>query len=288
MRVLEPHHFERSAKKRKALPFTKRLLRAGLLAVLLLTAGYVVFGQKVGAPSHKNDEGNASISVQAPHKVLKQFTAEQFKALYNSHIYPNTEPIDTPPSITGNEKADARIRKLAEKRGYKLTATPVASIVHTEEPRLEDNDLLQPNALIAWQDLKAAATKDGITLTMTSAYRSIEFQRQLFLGRLQAAGVNVGRILEGYADDEIDAVLSRAAIPGYSRHHTGYTIDLSCNGVGLENFINTTCYKWLSKNNFENVKKAGWVPSYPEGVGGTGPEPESWEFIWVGTRATYE
>lgn len=262
----------------------------GSLSVVLLSFGYLFFGQTIGPDSNSSgiNKQNADAAFEAKPLVLKQFTAEQFKKLYSASIYPNTQPIEEPPEITGNAEADARIRSVSEKRGYKLTALPVASIVKTGEPGLEGDDLIQPNAQIAWQEMKAAALAANVPIKLTSAYRSIEYQRTLFLRRMQNAGVHVGRILEGFADDELETILSRAAIPGYSRHHTGYTIDLSCNGVGLDNFINTSCYAWLSQNNFENTKKYGWVPSYPEGSGGLGPEPEAWEYIWVGTDATYE
>jgi LAS superfamily LD-carboxypeptidase LdcB len=274
----------KNRKRRRGRPNWRKLAVLGLVLVLV---GYLNFGQEIKDQANGAD-AHTEVAVPESQLKLRHFTTEEFKAAYNSRSYPNTEPIETPPYITGNEEADARIRKIAEKRGYKLSAVPVSSIVQTGEVGLEGNDLIQPNALIAWQKLKEAAAKDGIKLKMTSAYRSIEYQRGLFVRRLTAAGVNVARVLEGYADDEIQGVLSRAAIPGYSRHHTGYTIDLSCNGVGLEDFINTNCYQWISKNNFENIKKYGWVPSYPEGANGVGPEPESWEYIWVGTTTTYE
>lgn len=268
----------------------QRFVVAGSAVIVLAALGYVLFGQHVNPfprQSKSSQANQASASSDKP-KVLKHFTNDQFRSMYSTFIYPNTQPITTPPDITGNADADARIRKVAESRGYKLTALPVASIVKTGEPGLDGDDLMQPNALIAWKQLKDAAKKDGITLTMTSAYRSIDYQRGLFLRRMQNTGVNVYTILDGHADDELVTVLSRAAPPGYSRHHTGYTMDLSCNGVGLEAFIGTNCYKWISQNNFENIKKFGWIPSYPEGSGNHGPEPESWEYVWVGTTSLYE
>lgn len=292
MRVLEPHHFNQPKKPGKRRLRKQRFTR--LMAVMLVAASlsYIFVGQPVEAPSQPqasttsiSDPVGASTGSQ---KQLRQFTAEAFRQAYSSYLYPNTLPIESPPSITGNDAADQRIRQLAEARGYKLTAVPVASIVKTDEVGLEGDDLVQPNALLAWQQLKTAAAAEDIPLKLNSAYRSIDYQRTLFMRRLQAAGVNADRVLEGYADDEIDAVLARAAIPGYSRHHTGYAIDLSCNGVGLEAFAGTSCYKWLSQNNFENAKLHGWVPSYPEGVGSQGPEPESWEYVWIGIGRTYQ
>ena len=286
MRILEPHHLQ-SAKTRKRRLSSKNWRKILILAVLAGTVAYVRFGQAVRDKTAVSGV-HTEVSAPAGQPRLRQFSPDEFKAAYNSRSYPNTEPIETPPEITGNEEADARIRRIAEKRGYKLSAVPVSSIIKTGEPALEGDDLIQPNALLAWQKLKTAADKDGIPLKMTSAYRSIDYQRALFVRRLTAAGVNVARVLEGYADDEVETVLTRAALPGYSRHHTGYTIDLSCNGVGLESFKDTICFEWLSRKNYENTKRAGWVPSYPQGVNGTGPEAESWEYIWVGTTTTYE
>ncbi len=293
MRVLEPHYFA-AIKQKKKQRIKKRYVLIVLLAAGLL-GGYVVYGQDLLTSTRKHIQQNSSESPATGQeatleksKTLKTLTNEQFKALYSSFVYPNTEPISSPPEITGDAAVDARILKIAQARGFKLTAIPVASIVKTDEPGLEGDDLIQPNALIAWQGLKAAADKDGIKLKMTSAYRSIEYQRALLLRRMKDAGVTVYTIAEGFADDELDTVLNRAAPPGYSRHHTGYTMDLSCNGVGLDAFVRTPCYAWLSKDNFAHAKAFGWVPSYPEGVTQNGPEPEVWEYIWVGTNSLYE
>lgn len=291
MRVLEPHYFKDKKPKRDRLSRRRKLLLLSSVVVVVLALGYVTFGQSIkDGAIHEDSPSNSDSASQAPtaERKLRQFTAETFKAAYSSYVYPNTQPITKPPEITGNEEADERIRQVAEARGYKLTSMPVSSIVKTGEPGLEGDDLIQPNALVAWTALKEAAVKDGIKLKMTSAYRSIDYQRTLFLRRMQNAGVNIYTILDGHADDELDVLLSRASIPGYSRHHTGFTIDLSCNGVGLEAFRTTSCYEWLSKNNFEKAKTFGWVPSYPEGAGEVGPEPEPWEFIWIGTARTYE
>lgn len=252
--------------------------------------GYVLFGQSVDMKKSKNTKSTEPINqvVIENDTIPKQFSNEEFKNLYSSFRYPNTEQIITPPEITGNVEADQIIRKVALSRGYRISALPVASIVKTGEPGLEGDDLMQPMALMAWQELKKQALSEKIPLKLTSAYRSIEYQRNLFLRKLKDSGVNVNTILGGYAEDELAQVLSQTAPPGYSRHHTGYTMDLSCNGIGLHSFIGTSCYAWLSKNNFENVKKHGWVPSYPEGVTNFGPEPEAWEYTWVGRQILYQ
>lgn len=288
MRVLEPHHFHQKKSKRRRSPSKNSLI---VLIAVIAVAG-LALAAKISDSTRSGADNSQSSFQQTDQsdqpKQLRQFTAEEFKNSYSSYVYPNTQPITQAPEITGNDEADARIRKVAEARGYRLTAIPVSSIVKTGEPGLEGDDLIQPNAQLAWTQLKADAKKDKIPLKLTSAYRSIDYQRSLFLRRMQNNGVNVYTVLDGNADDELDAILARAAIPGYSRHHTGFTIDLSCAGIGLEAFRTTGCYKWLSKNNFEKAKTYGWVPSYPQGVGNSGPEPEPWEFVWIGTSRTYQ
>lgn len=258
-------------------------------AIGLLWAGYSFVNnrnpqqQKVVGTEIADQNNNSTTP-----KTLRQFSGEEFKQLYSSYAYPNTQSLYERPAITGNEIADKRIQDIAEARGYKLSSIPVASIVRTEEPDLDGDDLIQPNALIAWQEMKSAAEKEGIKLQMTSAYRSIEAQRDLFVRKMREGGIYTESVAAGFVDHLVINVLTRTAPPGYSRHHTGYTIDLACDGIGLDAFTTTSCYGWLSKNNYENVKKFGWVPSYPDGASLQGPEPEPWEYIWVSTYSLYE
>ena len=54
-------------------------------------------------------------------------------------------------------------------------------------------------------------------------------------------------------------------------------------GAVLDAFAATPAYSWLSDNGFANARAHGWLPSYPDGVANLGPNPEVWEFVWVGT-----
>ncbi len=292
MRVINHKQFAVDKHKHK----TSRSRRGSLLFGVILVAigGYIIFGQKLVSkkPDNKPQTETAEKQiVQTPvaeRTKLKTFTGSEFQKLYSSFAYPNTQPLQEKPTITGDKEADDRIRKVAESRGYKLSSVPVANIVKTGEAGLTEDDLIQPNALKAWQDMKAAALKDGVKLQMTSAYRSVEVQRALFLRRMKDDFVYTESVAAGYVDHLVEKLLTRAAPPGYSRHHTGYTIDLACDGIGLDAFTTTSCYKWLSKNNYESTKKFGWVPSYPDGANLQGPEPEPWEYIWVSTYSLYE
>lgn len=294
MHVIDHKQFQTKKPKQ---PKRAKLRKAHwLLALLVIFAG-VYAAYLVSTPKQLNNnelaqnQDNSEKSNNQPIEQaaeLKTFSAGEFKNLYSSFAYPNTQSLDEKPSITGDEAADKRIQQIAEKRGYRLSSVPVASIVRIGEKYLTDDDLIQPNALVAWQGMKDAAAKAGVDLQMTSAYRSVELQRSIFLQRMKDNGVYTESVAAGYVDHLVEDLLGRVAPPGYSRHHTGYTIDLACEGIGLDAFKRTSCYSWLSKNNYENAKKFGFVPSYPEGAKEQGPEPEPWEYIWVSTYSLYE
>ena len=209
-------------------------------------------------------------------KLYKKFTGEQFKNLYNNQNLSKTLEKSKEISILGDPVADNYIIKLAEKRGYQKRA-------QADETKLEeiDGQKLQTEAKKAYQELKIEAKKEGLEMVMVSGYRSNSEQKQIFIERLG----NLATILSiksGKSDVVLDKLLQTTSIPGYSRHHTGYTFDLGCNSTELTVFKDTKCYEWLSRDNYLNAKRFGLVPSYPEGGGEQGPDPEAWEYVWVG------
>ncbi len=294
MRVIEPRHIQVKRKRRSY----RRLfvVASGIVAVFV-----IIFGLNVAADKHvfrRFDGGGVNHvkdgPIQLPVAKLntpKQFTGNQFRDLYRNVMqsYPNTEAFIEPPEITGNLIADERIRKIVEARGFQQTRIPVTALVKTNEPLLqgETDDLLQPLAFKGWEGIKAAATKDNVPLALLSAYRSPEWQRDLFMQRLLARGVTVDMVAAGEADAAVEANLDVTAVPGYSRHHTGYTVDFWCED-GTGNFGTSSCFKWLNANNYLHAKQFGWIPSYPAGASEQGPEPEPWEYVWVGKAVLYE
>lgn len=224
--------------------------------------------------------GTSPDADQAP--LLREFSPTQFVELFYEVDLPNLAPVTSPPPITGDEAADARIRSIAEGRGYRLQAEATGDLVPV------DGRPAQPPAAAAWRELAAAAADDGHTILVTSAYRSISHQRDLFLNRLgNALGADpherLDEIAAGEVDDEINSVLRTSSIPGYSKHHTGYALDVWDGNLPMVRFGETAAYEWMSADNFANAKRFGFVPSYPHGVDQQGPMPEEWEFVWVGT-----
>lgn len=211
--------------------------------------------------------------------LYKTFTGPEFTSFYNTFEYTNVKQITTKPAIRSTPEADTVIQDLAEKRGYKLR-------FEATESRLVfvDGQRLQPEAQQSWLQLKTAAATDKIELILVSGYRSILDQKGIFNGALNLDTAKDAQIAAGEYNIAISNIFKTISIPGYSRHHTGYTIDLGCGNRNLTLFSQTECYQWLSRFNYLNAKRFGFLPSYPAGSPNQGPDPEAWEYVWVGER----
>lgn len=180
------------------------------------------------------------------------------------------------PYITGNLKADNRIRFLAKQAGYQL-----------QPLLLSPDDLSFPDSIHYcvvphWTALRHHALENNVNISVVSGYRSIERQRQIFRYKLKQRSIQDEDIAQERVDYQIRSILEFSAIPGFSRHHSGFVIDIQSNKKGLSAFGQSDAYKWLASDRFKIARKFGFVPSYPTERPGQGPSPESWEFMWVG------
>ena len=119
-------------------------------------------------------------------------------------------------------------------------------------------------AVHAWHRLRHAARADGITLEAISGYRSHDYQLGIFQRKLER-GQQVGQILQVNA------------APGFSEHHSGLALDLSCPGEppAEESFETTPAFDWLRAH----AARHGFHMSYPRGnPHGIIYEPWHWRF----------
>ncbi len=283
MRIVNPGQFEKSSQKSSNV---SRKIFATILLLIFVLSGLFLYANKkdnlVPADTPTQQVGGAELSslnniTENTQTGFRQFNGNEFRLLSDNFSSPTLKKIETAPGITGNDIADGRIRKIAENRGYKLRSIPVEESLKLHRNIPIEADVVQP--LI---DLESASRQAGYNLVLVSGYRSVKEQKDLFLDRLTEEGININDVASGNADQEIENVLVKAAIPGYSKHHTGYTVDFFCEGFEFENFKNSTCHTWLSANNFEIAKTYGFIPSYPLDADVQGPDPEAWEYVWVG------
>jgi LAS superfamily LD-carboxypeptidase LdcB len=271
--------------------------------VLILTTKVKALTQELELPYIPSDARitteetieNGATTIQSESKETKELEFQNtpelftlFTDLLTSITPAKTAILDEPVSITGNSAADDVIYTLAQDAGY------IRQRVANIDLSPIEGKLLQPEAKVGWTLLSAAAEAEGIHLSIVSGYRSPEAQRSLFLKyfkdeakKERGKEYSPKEIAAGEADKTIIRTLLYAAPPGYSRHHTGYAIDIRDvnSGYSFYEFGKTAGYKWISKNNYLNARTYGFIPSYTRGERDGGPEPEPWEFIWVGSDA---
>lgn len=169
-------------------------------------------------------------------------------------------------------------------RTIKADAAPLILVdkEHALEPTYKPEELVSlsgfPDLVIAKKGLELeekaaeelvrlsnAAAADGISLVISSAYRSYEYQRKLF---------------RRYADRDGEEAASRySARAGTSQHQLGTTVDF---GDISNKFADSEQGLWME----ENAGRFGWSLSYPRGMEDiTGYNWESWHWRWIGTDA---
>ncbi len=203
------------------------------------------------------------------------YKGEEFLDLYNK-FENNSGLIKRDLLIYDDYDADRYIEKIAKLRGYKKrTFARKSDIIDFEEIKT------RKNVSDAYVRMRNEMKEQGMLLFFVSGYRSSLTQRNIFKNKI--GEINISGILKGEYDEKIVEVLNISALPGYSKHHSGYAADFGCsNDYLVYSFAETECYEWMSANNFENTKRFGFIPSYPNGLSEQGPNPEPWEFVWVG------
>lgn len=129
----------------------------------------------------------------------------------------------------------------------------------------KNNLSLRPEAYKALAELGNAAKADGVTLTISSTYRSYEYQKNLF-----DYWVSV---------DGLEEAERESARPGTSQHQLGMALDFA---PVDDAFDKTPGGKWV----YENAAKYGWSLSFPQGYEDvTGYRWECWHFRYIGVTA---
>jgi zinc D-Ala-D-Ala carboxypeptidase len=121
-------------------------------------------------------------------------------------------------------------------RGLALQ-TVATELVAVEKDIFGRAQSLSPAAADLWKEMKRAATEDGMELLLVSAFRSLDYQKELILRKL-TRGLR------------IEEILRSNAAPGYSEHHTGRAVDITTPGSEplTEAFEDTPACQWLKKN----------------------------------------
>lgn len=132
----------------------------------------------------------------------------------------------------------------------------------------DEKKQLRSEAAKALEELFGAAVEENLALCAISGYRSYQRQYDIFTNNVLTKGM--------------DHTSKFSAVPGYSEHQTGLSMDVSTKSVNYRidsSFAETPEGKWLAKN----AHLYGYIIRYPEGKSNiTGYSYESWHIRYVG------
>ena len=119
----------------------------------------------------------------------------------------------------------------------------------------------------AFISLVDTAKQEGYTIRAISAYRSFDYQKNLYQSYVNQDGVTI-------AD-------TYSARPGFSDHQTGLVVDVDNRELDFNSFENTKEFLWMQ----EHAQDFGFILRYPKGKEDiTGYTYESWHYRFVGVE----
>lgn len=187
-----------------------------------------------------------------------------------------------------DEKPEEEHTVFAVPEGYRFQTDDDYFFIVNKEIRLPDDysietDFVQGSyqleavAAMRCREMIEAAKKDGINLKVLSAYRTVEYQENLF-------SRNVRQRMDDYGmsyDEAVYDVSINIAPPGGSEHNAGLAVDIieTDHWDTYEEFEDTEEFAWLQ----EHCAEYGFILRYLKGREDvTGYIYEPWHYRYVG------
>ena len=220
------------------------------------------FASSTNLPSTNYEQKVKSILQKMSYKAQKEIKISDYDEFVSDlQIVLNDE--------TFYNKGDIPLYSLVDKTHYLSSDYVPKNLIHLTQNssyNINRNDLsltedTEKNLRIMAEDAKI----DGITLLVSSTYRSYEYQKNLFARYVKQEG--------------LEQAMRFSAKEGTSQHQLGTAIDF---GSITYSFINTKQGQWLYKNAY----KYGFSLSFPEGYEDvTGYRYECWHYRFLGKNA---
>jgi LAS superfamily LD-carboxypeptidase LdcB len=149
--------------------------------------------------------------------------------------------------------------------------------------------LMHHEAYEAFLKMREAASADGISLTIVSAFRDFDHQKRIWENKWYGRQVLSGNIMATSIDDPVERareILRFSAMPGTSRHHWGTDIDL--NSLNNNYFLSGRGkqeYDWL----VNNAQQFGFCQPYISRNlrNEKGYEEEKWHWSYMPVASKY-
>ena len=218
-------------------------------------------------PNPENPIQIEPVLVEVDPSVFQQFGTQGFINLFDDiSSLPNLDQQDQL-SITSSDEADQKLRTIAATAGY------VPQPMVADSSQLVGVHRLQPPLSEQWSQLEQAATAAGHSLVITTGYLSAADQTNIFLLQID----------DDLSDQALAAAVGQVMVPGYSRHQTGFAIDIVDGNNPEVAFVETEAYGWLSADNFAMAKHFGFVPSYSNvSLHGQAQHQTAFELVYIG------
>jgi UDP-N-acetylmuramyl pentapeptide synthase len=132
-------------------------------------------------------------------------------------------------------------RELGIPRGYFRRGLPyheeAEELVAAAGGPAQEPMLMAPRTRAQWSAMRTAAAEAGVSLSITSAFRSFDEQADLIRDELSRGS-------------SIKQILKWIAAPGYSEHHTGRALDIAPSDLAFtaETFEATLAFQWLRQH----------------------------------------
>jgi D-alanyl-D-alanine carboxypeptidase len=238
----------------------------GLALVIVLGAS----GVGLWATWDSTQTSADSLSTTAGGRLVTTTTTAGLRATTTTVPAPACEAGDDP--VDGDPSADWATTVID--MGHRLPAdfTP-DDLVEVNQAGFDSRDRVRSFVIGDLAALREGTEANGTPIVVISAYRSYDYQANLFASRVEEVG-------------DAEATL-RTARPGHSEHQLGTAIDVLDPGGGdlTTAFAQTPAGQWVAAHAHEY----GFVLSYPDGAADrTCYEFEPWHLRYVGRDAAAE
>ena len=268
-----PHHRHSSS-------FHSIMTRRTALSVALGSVGSILL-VACGTRGHEGSSASSTGSSPASSPSVSPLASSSSaagSATPTASATPSDSPSVVTPSGSPSESQAASASPATARPSVESSPESLRCLVNKMRPFAqidwEPNDLvdfegqqLRAEAARAARTMMDAAKAEGVTLTVSSAYRSYAVQQQTYQHWVSVNGQRLA--------DQL------SARPGYSEHQTGLAIDFSSpEGCRLEEcYEDTRAGRWLAKN----APNYGFILRFPKGQQAiTGYLFEPWHYRYLG------
>lgn len=215
-------------------------------------------------------KGSAESSLDVP-KVQDYITTAESEYTYSFDLTPYEQYIN--PSDPNKYLALINVNNRLESN---YEPSDLIDVIYTRKSR-KVKERMRLDAAKALEAFLGTASAEGFSdVSVTSGYRTYEYQNQLFTGRVNQKMASGTYTSKAQAEAE---TAKFTMYPGASEHQSGLCVDMHNQPSALQSFAETEAYSWM----YKHCADFGFILRYPQNKEDiTGVSFEPWHFRFVG------